>query len=287
MARGSRLADLNGMWASLRLLAGGWGSADGYSVELAVRLAQMTRAELARHGIDDVRGWRDLGVSVERRVLFSSGMLIGRTFPMKVWVNAKDDWRRQRFTVGHEIAHYLLPPRYGLLPDLLEQMCDAYASEMLLPASRVRSRLGASGNLTSARDVVEMANEARINFSPVLYQAARTAWDPNFSIILGSAKTGCLRVLTGAGPRIGSPPRGQRISSLGRWRVLRTETAALARRSGVAELDYRFIRPSEPDEQESQSGRVQGLARWDSVELPGRQTVITVNFLGLPNVTFH
>jgi len=159
----SRQAEPAHTWSSLRSLAVSWGEARGYTVNLAVRLAQATRGQLAQCGLAEIRDWRDLGVSVERRALSSSGMLIRRDFPISVWVNAKDDWRRQRFTEGHEIAHFLLPSRYHLSPVLLEHMCDAYAAELLLSVSRVRG-------LASANDVLELANEACINISPVLNQ---------------------------------------------------------------------------------------------------------------------
>lgn len=281
----SQRTGLPNMWSSLRSAANSLGDAEGYTPGLAMRLAQATRAQLAQRGVAEIRDWRELGVSLERRTLSSSGMLIGREFPIRVWVNAQDNWRRQRFTVGHEIAHLLLPSRYRLSPALLEHMCDMYAAELLLPVSLIRRRLSASGSLTSANDVLELANDARINVSPVLYQIARAAWDPNLSIILATSETGCLRVRAGAGPRIGSPPKGQRLSSLGNWRVLYKEETALIRRTGVAKLDYRFIRPSEPGTEESRSGHVHGAARWDSIELFGRRAIVIVNFLEPPKVT--
>lgn len=272
------------LWPSLRSLAADLATQQGYTINLAVSLAQAMRSQTADLGVTDTSDWTRLGVMVHRRPLATSGMLVRREFPLQVWVNKDDDWRRQRFTIGHEIAHYLLPSRSHLPVQLLEQLCDAFAAELLLPLSRVRSRLTATGGLASAYDVLELANEARINISPVLNQVARASWDPGFGIILMTAETGIPRVRAGAGPQIGSPPRGQRLSSLGRWRILRRHEGRVAHSAGIADLHYRFIRPLQLDMGGSVSGRLRGIARWNSVELMGKRTIIVVNFLYPPDI---
>ncbi|WUJ69945.1 ImmA/IrrE family metallo-endopeptidase [Kribbella soli] len=253
---------------------------------MAIQLARMTRAQLARRrGEINIRDWREIGVSVERRAISSSGMLVRREMPLNVWVNAKDDWRRQRFTVGHEIAHYLLPSRSELAPQLLERLCDTFAAELLLPSAQVRGRLSPTGGLSTARDILELANDARINLSPVLSQLGRIAWDPRFGALLVTMEMGDLRVRAGAGPEIGSPPRNQRLSSLGRWRVLQIVDGALPHRSGIVDLDYRFIKPVKAREN-PRSGRLRGIARWDSIELGSRRAIVSLNFLNPPEMVF-
>jgi hypothetical protein len=273
-------------WRQLRSLAEEWARHGGYTIDLAVRLAQETRTRLAECGAGAEIDWRPLGIRVERRVLSSSGMLVTRELPLRIWVNQNDDWRRQRFTVGHEVAHYLFPSSSVFVPGILERLCDAYSAELLLPETWVRSRLSATGDLASAVDVLDLARDARINIAPVLNQVARVAWNPWFCMILLSGGSSPLRVCASAGPEIGGPPVGQRLSSLGKWLVLATEEGPLIRRHGIADLAYRFIRSVTPGRQCPRSGHVSGMARWNSVELAGRRTIMLLYFLQPPVVRF-
>jgi Zn-dependent peptidase ImmA (M78 family) len=82
-----------------------------------------------------------------------SGCLITTPEGLRIELSATDSWRRQRFTIGHEVSHTLLPgfelernfrcnpggssPRQGQSVNV-EWLADVGASELLLPRRFVR-----------------------------------------------------------------------------------------------------------------------------------------------------
>lgn len=101
-------------------------------------------------------------------------------------VNRHDSSRRQRFTVAHEIAHFLLHRDQigsGISDDVLyrsslsdwrEAEANRLAAEILLPRAKLESRMVALGNVDRAQlvsslaaefDVSEVAMKIRLGFS--------------------------------------------------------------------------------------------------------------------------
>jgi hypothetical protein len=80
----------------------------------------------------------------------------------RIGINSKDHERRQRFTLAHEIAHYILHRDLldaGLvdsalyrskLSDDLERQANRFAAEILLPPHAVRSEFKAAGGSMAA-----------------------------------------------------------------------------------------------------------------------------------------
>jgi Zn-dependent peptidase ImmA (M78 family) len=96
-----------------------------------------------------------LGLEVERMELDVSGML----FPAerRILVNAAESAARQRFTVAHELGHWVcqcleghVGPLYcraedvGVGPEAkaLEREANVFAAELLMPQEAVQSRAG-------------------------------------------------------------------------------------------------------------------------------------------------
>lgn len=118
--------------------------------ELVVGLVEDTLGELGlappiNHDI--VASYRDI-LRIEPAEIPWSGQIVPTESGLVVSVRAGDSWRRQRFTIFHEILHtymrgFHLQPHYrcdpqSSPPDVvrdagLEQLCDAGAAEMLLP----------------------------------------------------------------------------------------------------------------------------------------------------------
>lgn len=81
-----------------------------------------------------------------------AGCLVSQAGNVFMKVRASDPLQRRRFTAFHEVAHtfmpgYRLSPRFrcdpqpGTVRDDLEGLCDAAASEFLLPAAHFRGEL--------------------------------------------------------------------------------------------------------------------------------------------------
>lgn len=96
----------------------------------------------------------------------------------RIVVNASDNPRRRRFTMAHEIAHYLLHRdllnedvvddalyRSSALSDEYERQADRFAAQILLPAEMVKSAyksLKDLGRLAMLFDVSDAALRIRL-----------------------------------------------------------------------------------------------------------------------------
>lgn len=104
-----------------------------------------------------------------------------------ILVNSRAAPERQRFTVAHEVAHALLLGDEDLLSDVhdryagdaleaaIEALCNAGASELLIPTA-LRERLLAAG--LGAAAVADLARRAGISASVAIYAAADLAQSP-------------------------------------------------------------------------------------------------------------
>lgn len=146
-----------------------------------------TEADIVRRFVQgvpvDLRGMAaELGLDVHFDPLPSgiAGKLErdpGTSSGFRVVVNVSDPPRRQRFTLAHELAHYLLHRdliREGVVDDALyrsnlgddmERQADRFAAQLLLPAEEVRrafSRDKALARLAQTFDVSDAALRIRL-----------------------------------------------------------------------------------------------------------------------------
>ena len=128
---------------------------------------------------------RDLGIPVVRDDTMTpevSGKIVrearGTPSGYVIYINAKDPPRRQRFTLAHEIAHYVLHRDLigdGLiddgmyrskLGDVLERQANRMAADLLMPAGLVRALykggMKSLSGLSAAFDVSEPAIRIRL-----------------------------------------------------------------------------------------------------------------------------
>ncbi|MGO4221853.1 ImmA/IrrE family metallo-endopeptidase [Lysobacter sp. TAF61] len=106
-----------------------------------------------------------LGLEVSEEVMDDdiSGFLEYRSGRWVVGVNSLHHSNRQRFTIAHEIAHYILHrdheqsfvdqtfARRSDSPDRMERDADRFAAELLMPESEVRKLI--DGGCTSLQEL--------------------------------------------------------------------------------------------------------------------------------------
>jgi Zn-dependent peptidase ImmA (M78 family) len=108
-------------------------------------------------------------VSVGALVMRDAGALVSTPQGLKIFVNARDNLRRQNFTVAHETCHTFFP---GIAEEVLpvhdktvgsfsgseeELLCDIGASCIILPLEMLRPRLVDS--VPSLSRLIELADE--------------------------------------------------------------------------------------------------------------------------------
>lgn len=275
------------IWSRLRRhaamhLGQGRGDADD-----AVILARLVRRTFGDPRLFD---WQTIGIAVRRRRLAGSGLLLPDRFPIEVWVRAGDDPRRQRFTVAHEICHLLLRDTSSTCewPDV-EQFCDTFASELLVPRSRLSALRTATGALPSAEEIVQASNWFRVNLTPVLLQLqSLRVRQPSFALLAEPEESGVLRIKETAGAgAIGGPVCEQHLATVGSWG---TEFEGNEFRfSGIGRVASRFLLPTLPaafrDESIrkplARSGYVSGTVSWTGFKLKNGRVVISATFLHL------
>lgn len=91
----------------------------------------------------------------------------------RIVVNSKDNQRRQRFTMAHEIAHFILHRdllrgdlvddalyRSPSLSDEYERQADRFAAQVLLPAHAVREAFKRTKALAALAEMFEVSDSA-------------------------------------------------------------------------------------------------------------------------------
>jgi hypothetical protein len=90
--------------------------------------------------------WKSLGMVVARVPLPSHGGFLERHGQLHVFVDQKDLFWRQQFTVAHEIGHFLLmkafPRDNPLSYEEEEDLCDDFASHLLIPRAILEKECG-------------------------------------------------------------------------------------------------------------------------------------------------
>lgn len=253
-------------------------------------------ARLVRYTFGDMHhtSWTDLGIDVRRRPLGHSGMLGPKEWPISVLVNQAESPRRQRFTVAHELGHYLLRETSGLVAaSSVENFCDAFASELLVPQAQLQQLLAGIEGLPVAEELVELANRLRVNFAPLIVKvpSLRTRM-PSFALVAWRSPERGYIVDTAAGTGgIGGPPNDRTLAALASW-GRRVDDSTDIRMSGVDFVDTRFVLPT-PLAQRSRhppgdprSGAMAGPVRWTSFRLRNGYLLLTAYFVGQPTVRY-
>ncbi len=265
--------------AESRLREGRGDGADAHA------LARIVRRELGDVGQGD---WSDIGVRVVGRRFNGSGMLRRTDWPIEVVVSTSEDGRRRRFTVAHEICHYLLRGSERLVaPSAIELFCDAFAAELLVPQSRLDALRTASGELPTAEELVHLANRLKVNFSPVLFKLPfYSTSEPSFALVAApSPATGELQVDVSSGTGgMGGIPEGRHLAKLVTGLAGLKENHK-GRISNIDRIDTDFIFPPTiaPRDRTNnvivpRSGRVVGTARWNGYQLNNGRLVLVATF---------
>jgi Zn-dependent peptidase ImmA (M78 family) len=109
-----------------------------------------------------------LGLSVDNGDIQVSGMLLPEE--RTIWLNAGEGARRRRFTLAHELGHWVCQhlegktaPLYCRVGDIqpepsaaeraLEREANVFAAELLMPEAAVRKEWSRSPSVTAVADV--------------------------------------------------------------------------------------------------------------------------------------
>lgn len=123
---------------------------------------------------------KNLNVRVETKELPSSvaGFILkeeNEKFPI-IYVNARDGFQRQRFTVAHELGHYIqnrdsdeiayVDNRDELASsgtDSKERWCNAFAAELLMPEAVVKKYWAEGWKFEQIRELLDVSRAALTN----------------------------------------------------------------------------------------------------------------------------
>lgn len=89
------------------------------------------------------------------------------TIPLIV-VNRSFSTERKRFTALHELGHLLLDFPADISTREAENLCNAFASEMLLPASVLKSKLGVSRHDISLSELTDIQRQFGISIDDIM-----------------------------------------------------------------------------------------------------------------------
>jgi hypothetical protein len=114
---------------------------------------------------------------IESRDTSHSASLVPRArgeFPFEILYNSAESWRRQRFSIAHELGHTFFYDRSARparrLPQRVsvreEQFCDVFAGELLAPAAAIPSS-------PSLEDVIRLADELTVSQQVIARQMLR------------------------------------------------------------------------------------------------------------------
>ena len=106
-------------------------------------------------------------VEVEADSKFDGTSTMAGNTPLVV-LNATYEPERKRFTIFHEMAHLLL--RFEEGADV-EHLCNAFASEMLIPASVLVERLGEKRKNLTFEELVGLQRDFGISIKALMYKA--------------------------------------------------------------------------------------------------------------------
>jgi len=83
-------------------------------------------------------------------------------------VNGNFPTERKRFTALHELGHLLLDIPANVSPKEVESLCNAFASEMLLPAVVLKSKLGNTRHDISLSELIDIQRQFGISVDDIM-----------------------------------------------------------------------------------------------------------------------
>ena len=83
-------------------------------------------------------------------------------------VNGNFPTERKRFTALHELGHLLLDIPANVSPKEIESLCNAFASEMLLPAVVLKSKLGNARHDISLSELTDIQRQFGISVDDIM-----------------------------------------------------------------------------------------------------------------------
>jgi IrrE N-terminal-like domain len=227
-----------------------------------------------------LKQWKRLGVHAVVADIVASGGCRQDGSERVVFVSRRDDPRRRRFTVAHEIAHLLLKDirgsvRIGRARE--ERLCDIFAAHLLVPRSDLERVLEADGEIDTSR-VFELCNRFGVSLQPMLIALGPYLDDDRALLVAREAGHPRRPEVVdfrfhAAAAKIAYLPRHQRVRSVGldglcAW----AKEAVGGERAGcdVAVLELR--RAGAPT-----SGVAEGPVRWSARLLPNRLLLATLD----------
>ena len=150
----------------------------------AEKLIERFEIEIAPIDVDAIASMLGLGVVTEDLGSEISGLLVTRDGSASIAVRRSDHPNRRRFTVAHEIGHFVLrhhlqrgelvhadpheqviyrSPRASEGLDPIEVQANQFAASLLMPAKLVRARAAQLSAPLSENDVRALATEFRVS----------------------------------------------------------------------------------------------------------------------------
>lgn len=226
--------------------------------------------------------WRALGVRVAQADLSRLAGHCNPTAPDPVvTVRRGDDPRRQRFTIAHETAHLLMGHvprrRIGITRSAEEQLCDRFASRLLIPRAdllhQLRSRKG------TPADIPALAARYGVSLSVTLAACGQPLAARGRLIFAASVRghmrrpgEHALRALGGHyGPYL--LPAGERLSSRGLADVEQAMRVRQRASGYVRDASVRLWRPHHTP----RSGYAHGPATWAAATLSSGVALVAVD----------
>lgn len=86
-----------------------------------------------------------------------------------IMVNSKYNAERKRFTVLHELGHLLMDVPRSIAAHDAEMLCNAFASEMLIPFSILVNKIGSKRRDISLAELIDIRQQFGISVDAVMY----------------------------------------------------------------------------------------------------------------------
>ncbi len=86
-----------------------------------------------------------------------------------IMVNSKFSPERKRFTVLHELGHLLMNMPEGIANKEVEAICNTFASEMLIPQSVLKKRIGERRHDISLAELIDIQKLFGVSIDAIMY----------------------------------------------------------------------------------------------------------------------
>jgi hypothetical protein len=237
-----------------------------------------------------VEEWEPLEIDLRLVPMTARGSAHQSDGAKVVFINASDPHELQRFTMAHEVAHLLLTPpdleRDVLHPTAEEELCETFASELLMPKHSISLQL--RDGPPTPEDVLRLCGEYRVNVRPMI-RALGKHLASNVHLLLARwrghprrLEAVAFRVDASAGDRRIFFPRDQRLSTVG-LANLAQEGARAAHGECAEGSDEGVVIELRGLDAEPPSMSVPGRVSWEMVR-QGKETPYLLAVLDLKDV---